>query len=171
MLISATSQTKESEDVGLSQREGVSFSPRAAAVNRRHSIDAALTSGLGSAAGQGNVHCLHPYQRQCSDGAVTAAGRLPQGLSSLSCLQEVCRPDTSHSLTLTLNATRVEITQQISILLKNCVKSLNFFFCLQSSYPAAPVEPSCFSSQNYPYYRSSSPLRQVTHRLGEEHEC
>lgn len=72
------------------------------------------------------------------------------------------------------NATKFEITQQRSILLKNCVKSQNFFFCLQSSYPdvpAAPVDPSCFSSQNYPYYGSSSPLRQVTHRLGEEHLC
>ncbi len=93
-------QTKEGRDVCITQQESNSFSLRTAAVNRRHSADGTIGSGAGSAPGRGPVEPdrFHPYRRQFSDGAVTAAGCLQQCSTSFSCLQEVCSPDTrSHS--------------------------------------------------------------------------
>lgn len=69
----AESQTKEGY-------ESAPFRPKTAAMNRRHSVDVAPTSGA--------VARLHPYQRQFSDGASSSQGRLPQGTPGLGCLQQ-----------------------------------------------------------------------------------
>ncbi|XP_070685908.1 forkhead box protein N1 [Pempheris klunzingeri] len=147
----AQSQTKEVRDACFTQPESNAFSLRTAAVSRRHSADGTIGSGSGSASGRGPVDCdrFHPYHRQFSDGAVAAAGCLQPCLSPISCLQEVCSPDTrSHSS----NGEEPTPWDQ-------CNGST------QSSYselPAVTVEPSCFLSQSYQSYSSSSPLQQVS---------
>lgn len=94
MLI--TPQTKVGRDVCFAQKDSNTFSLRTAALNRRHSADGTIGLGSGSAPGRGPVDSdrFHPYRRQFSDGAVTAAGCLQQCSSSFSCLQEVCSSDT-----------------------------------------------------------------------------
>uniref|UniRef100_A0A8C9YY40 Forkhead box N1 n=1 Tax=Sander lucioperca TaxID=283035 RepID=A0A8C9YY40_SANLU len=83
-------------DVCFAQKDSNTFSLRTAALNRRHSADGTIGLGSGSAPGRGPVDSdrFHPYRRQFSDGAVTAAGCLQQCSSSFSCLQEVCSSDT-----------------------------------------------------------------------------
>uniref|UniRef100_A0A3Q3IIY3 Fork-head domain-containing protein n=1 Tax=Monopterus albus TaxID=43700 RepID=A0A3Q3IIY3_MONAL len=155
----AESQSKEGRDVCFTQylqldrQETSTFSLRTAAVNRRHSVDGTISSGPGSALGRGHLDPdrFHPYRRQFSDGAVMAAG-LQQCSSAFSCLQEVCSPDT-HSYSSSSEASPSWDQYNSSV---------------QSSYPelqAVPGEPSCFLSQSYASYRSSSPLQQVSSRL------
>ncbi|XP_078102410.1 forkhead box protein N1 isoform X1 [Sander vitreus] len=137
-----------------SQKESNTFSLRTAALNRRHSADGTIGLGSGSAPGRGPVDSdrFHPYRRQFSDGAVTAAGCLQQCLSSLSCLQEVCTSDTlSHRSSSEAPTSWDQYNGSV-----------------QSSYPklpTLPAKPSCFLSQSYPSYSSSSPLQQVSSRL------
>lgn len=89
-----TPQTKEVTDVCCTQQENNGFSVRTAAVKRRHSADATLGSGSGSARGPVDSDRFHPYRQQFSDGASC----LNQCSPSFSCLQEVCSSDTrSHS--------------------------------------------------------------------------
>ncbi|KAI3353766.1 hypothetical protein L3Q82_004997 [Scortum barcoo] len=151
----AEPQTKEGRDACFSQQEcNNTFSSRTVAVNRRHSADGTIGSGSGSAPGRGPVEPdrFHPYRRQFSDGAVTAAGSLQQCSSSLSCLQEVCGPEArSHS-----SSGEAPTSWD------------RYNGSFQSSYqqlPAVPVEPSCFLSQSFSSYSSSSPLQQVSCRL------
>lgn len=95
-----TPQAKEGRDVCFTQHKTNTFSLRTACGSRRHSADGTISSGSGSAPGRGPVDSdrYHPYRRQFSDGAVTAAGVLQQCFSSFSCLQEEFSPDTrSHS--------------------------------------------------------------------------
>ncbi|XP_074498051.1 forkhead box protein N1 [Sebastes fasciatus] len=144
----AESQTKEDRDDCFTQQESNTFSLR------RHSSDGTIGSGPGSAPGRGPVDSdrFHPYRRQFSDGAVPAAGCLQQCSSSFSCLQEECSPDTrSHSSSGEVPTSWDQYSGSV-----------------QSSYPelpALPVEPSCFLSQSYPSYGSSSPLQHVSSRL------
>lgn len=93
-----TQQTKDGCDVCFTQQGSNTFIFRTAAVNRRHSTDGTVSSEPRS--GRCPVDSdnrFHPYRRQYSDSAVTAAGCL-QHSSPFSCLQEVCGPDTlTHS--------------------------------------------------------------------------
>lgn len=86
-LVMIAPQTKEG---GFTQRESTPFCTRTAAVSRRHSADGAVSSGSALGRDPTSSDCFHQYQRQLSDGAVTAAGCLQQGSSSFSCLREVC---------------------------------------------------------------------------------
>ncbi|XP_032368192.1 forkhead box protein N1 isoform X1 [Etheostoma spectabile] len=140
------------QQMAESQKESNTFSLRTAVLNRRHSADG--TIGSGSAPGQGPIDSdrFHPYRRQFSDGAVTAAGCLQQCSSSFSCLQEVCSSDTL------LHKSSSEAPSSWD----------QYNDSVQSSYPkltTLPAEPSCFLSQSYPSYSSSSPLQQVSSRL------
>ncbi|XP_070762464.1 forkhead box protein N1 [Enoplosus armatus] len=150
----AESQTKEGRDICFTQQESNTFSSRTAAVNRRHSADGTIGSVSGSAPGRGpvNSNSFHPYRRQFSDGAVTASGCLQQCSSSFSCLQEVCSPDARSNSSSGEAPTSWE----------------QYNGSVQSLYPelpALPAEPSCFLTQSYPSYNSSSPLQQVSPRL------
>ncbi|KAM7413258.1 hypothetical protein PAMA_020574 [Pampus argenteus] len=123
---------------------------RTAAVNRRHSIDGTFGSGSGS--GQGPVdsnNCFHSYRRQFSDSAVMAAGCLQHRSSPFSCLQEVCSPDTlTHVPSSEVHTPWDQYNSSVQ--------------CLYQDLPAVPVEASCFQSQSYPSYSSSSPFQQVS---------
>ncbi|XP_031716925.1 forkhead box protein N1 isoform X1 [Anarrhichthys ocellatus] len=150
----AESQTKEGRGVCFNQQESSDFSLRTADVNRRHSADGTIGSGSGSTPRRGSVDAdrYHPYHRQFSDGARPGAGCLQQDTSSFSCLQEVFSPGTrSHS-------SRREAPSSWD----------QYDGSVQSSFPellTVPVDPSCFLSQSYPSYSSSSPLQQVSSRL------
>ncbi|XP_026153219.1 forkhead box protein N1 isoform X2 [Mastacembelus armatus] len=156
----AESQTKEGRDVcftehlQLDRRQTNTFSLRRAAVNRRHSIDGTISSGSGSAPGRGHVDSdrFHPYRRQFSDVALMTAGCLQQCSSAFSCLQEIVSPDTrSYSSGSEASPSWDQYSSSV-----------------QSSHPelpAVPVEPSCFLSQSYPPYSSTSPLQQISSRL------
>ncbi|XP_063763594.1 forkhead box protein N1 isoform X1 [Eleginops maclovinus] len=144
----AESQTTEGRNVCFPQRERNTFRSRTAVVNRRHSTDGTLE-------GHDDSDRFHPYHRQFSDGAVPAAGGLPQCLSSFSCLQEVCSTD-PHSHSSSSEAPTSWDQHDDSV---------------QSSYPELstfPVEPSCFLSQSYPSYTSSIPLQQVSQIMSED---
>lgn len=91
-LVSTLPQTREDRDACFPQQDITTFSLRTAGVNRRHSTDGAISSGL--ARGLADSARFHPYRRQFSDGAVTAAACVQQCSPTFSCLQEVCSPDT-----------------------------------------------------------------------------
>ncbi|XP_042271348.1 forkhead box protein N1 [Thunnus maccoyii] len=149
----AESQIKDGYDVCFTQQESNAFILRTAAMNRRHSIDGTVSSG--SESGQGPVDSdshFHLYRRHFSDSAVMTAGCLQQCSSPFSCLQEVCSPDTlTHSSSSEVPTSWDQNNGNIQ--------------CLYPDLPAVPVEPSCFQSQSYPSYSSSSPLQQVSSRL------
>ncbi|XP_051254158.1 forkhead box protein N1 isoform X2 [Dicentrarchus labrax] len=153
----AESQIKESRDICFTQQDSNTFSLRTAALNRRHSADGTVGSGSALKRGPVDSDRFHPYHRQFSDGAVTAAVCLQQCSSSFSCLQEVCSPDTcSHSSSGEAPTSWDQYNGSF-----------------QSSYPeqpAAPAEPSCFLSQSYPSYSSLSPLQQVSSRLNHNND-
>ncbi|XP_023279823.1 forkhead box protein N1-like isoform X1 [Seriola lalandi dorsalis] len=141
------SRAKEGRDVCFTQQGTSTFSLRTAAVNRN-------SSGSGPAPGRGPAESdnLHLYRRQFSDGAVSDAGCLQQCSSSFSCLQEGFSPDTC-SYSSSSEAPPPWDQYNISI---------------QSSYPELPAgsgAPSCFLSQSYPSYCSSSPIQPVSSRL------
>nr|XP_046245728.1 forkhead box protein N1 isoform X2 [Scatophagus argus] len=149
----AESQTKEVGGVCFTRQENNTFSLKTTAVSRRHSADETITSQSGSAQGRGSVDSdrFHPYHRQFSEGAVTAADCLQQCLSSFSCLEEACSPDTcSHGSS------------------ESAPPSWEQYNCsFQSSYPelpGIPLDPSSFRSQSYSSCSSSSPLHQVSSR-------
>lgn len=155
----AESQTKAGGDVCFTQQGSNTFSLRTAAGNRRHSADGTIGSGSRSAPARGAVDSnrFHPYHRQFSDGAVTAAGCLPQCSSSFSYLQEACGPDThSHSSSGEAPTSWDHYNGSVRV---------SRFMSLYPELPAVPVEPSCFQTQSYPPYSSSSPLQQVSPRL------
>lgn len=154
----ATLQTKEGD-------ESAPFRPKTAAVNRRHSVDVAPTSGA--------VARLHPYQRQFSDGASSSQGRLPQGTPGLGCLQQVCvcvcESDATNLSGCNMDQFSLRVLKAFRWILWTVFRISSFHS--QSSYSdgaAAPVEPSCFLPPTYPNYRSLSPQRQVTDRLFSE---
>ncbi|XP_047450501.1 forkhead box protein N1 [Mugil cephalus] len=182
------SQNEEGMDVCFTQWERNTFSLRTACVNRRHSADGGVTSGSRDRLADSDR--FHPYHRQFSDGAVAVAGCLQERPPS-SYLQELRSPDTcSHSEDGTtawdqyngsIQVSGVMVhsvlfmlrlcnpTQSDELTSSCCNSKLPFIFSNpQSSYteiPTAPVEPSCFLSQNYASYNSSSPLQQVSSRL------
>ncbi|XP_042343162.1 forkhead box protein N1 [Plectropomus leopardus] len=130
---------------------------RTGSVNRRHSHDGTISSGSGSASGPGpvNPNHFHPYRRQFSDIAGATAGCFQQ--SSFSCVQEVCSPDThSHSSTSETPTAWEQYNGSIQV---------SRFMSSYQDVPTVPAESSCFMSQSYPPYSSSSPLQQVPSRL------
>ncbi|KAM9853439.1 forkhead box protein N1 [Aulostomus maculatus] len=148
----AQSQTKDGSDICFTLQESNTFSLRAAAVNRRHSVDGSVTSGSGQ--GLIDPDRFHPYLRQSSDGAVAVGGGLRHSSSPFGCLQDVCSPDTS------------SVTQSTSTKAPTTWEQYNG--SIQCSYPDPPAvarEPSYFHSHSYPPYSSSSPLQQVSPRM------
>ncbi|XP_058489198.1 forkhead box protein N1 isoform X2 [Solea solea] len=132
------------------------FSLRTAAVNRRHSADDAVGSRSGSLPGRGTVdpERFHPYHRQFRDGAADCLQQCSSSSSSssFSCMQEGFSPDTS------LQSSSSEAPHSWD----------QYNGSIQTSYPEPPavlVEPTCFLSQSYPSYSSSSSLNQVSSRL------
>nr|XP_040039991.1 forkhead box protein N1 isoform X2 [Gasterosteus aculeatus aculeatus] len=147
-------QTKEGSAVCFTRQESTNFSLRTAGVNRRHSADGTISSRSGSTPRGGSVGRYHPYHRQCSDGEAPGPGGLQQGMSSFSCLQELCSPGTCSS------SSRCEASSSPSWDQYNG--------SIQSSFPellTVRVDPSCFLPQSCPSYSSSSPLQQVSPRL------
>lgn len=90
-------QTKEGSAVCFTRQESTNVSLRTAGVSRRHSADGTISSRSGSTPRGGSVGRYHPYHRQCSDGEAPGLGGLQQGMSSFSCLQELCSPGTCSS--------------------------------------------------------------------------
>ncbi|XP_053176231.1 forkhead box protein N1 [Scomber japonicus] len=149
----AESQIKDGYDVCFTQQDSNTFILMAAAVNRRHIIDKTVSSGSGPGQGPDDSEDrFHSYQQQFSDSTVTAAGGLQHCSSPFSCLQEVCSPDSlTHSSSSEMPTSWDPNNGSIQY--------------LYPDVPAVPVEPSCFQSQSYPSYNSSSPLQQVSSRL------
>ncbi|XP_037326573.2 forkhead box protein N1 [Pungitius pungitius] len=144
----AESQTKEGRGVCFTRQESNNFSLRTAVASRRHSADGTIGPASGSTPRGASVDRYHPYLRQFSDGAVA---------SSFSCVQEVCGPGTcssSPSSSSSSSSSSSPWDQHNG--------------SIQSSFPELlplRVDPSCFLSQSYPSYSSSSPLQQVSPRL------
>ncbi|XP_059188139.1 forkhead box protein N1 [Centropristis striata] len=167
-MMMVTPQSKVGRGICFTQQESKSFSSRAAAVSRRHSIDGTIGSGSGSVPGRGPIDLdrFHPYLRQFSEGAVPAVGPCFQQCSpTFSCLQEVCSPETQLQDTNSSSSETPTSWDQYNGSLQ--------VSRLMSSYPelpAAPVEPSSYLSQSYPSYSSQSPQQQVSSRLYPNNE-
>ncbi|XP_065816296.1 forkhead box protein N1 isoform X2 [Labrus bergylta] len=136
-----------------SQQESNTFSLRPGAADRRHSTGETTMSGSGSTLRRGPIGSdhYHPYQRQFSDGAGMTSDGLRQCSSSFSCVQDEYRPDTcSHSSKDEAGTSWDQYNGGVQV------------SRVMSSYTE---DPSCFLSQSFPNYSSSSPLQQVSSRL------
>uniref|UniRef100_A0A3P8V9P7 Forkhead box N1 n=1 Tax=Cynoglossus semilaevis TaxID=244447 RepID=A0A3P8V9P7_CYNSE len=131
------------------------FSPRAAALNRRASSSETINPGSGSAPGRGLVDpdCFTPYRRQFRDGAECCLQQCPPSFGSL---QDAYSPDAS-SLRCSSDAPPPTSTicwdQYTGSVQSSCLET-----------PTVAVEPNSFLSQSYPSYNSPSSLQQVSSR-------